>query len=123
VPPPPGYHDTVTSRFGVERSFSPAPRVDVFLRGGFFFEPSPAPAQSQASNLYDNHRAVFTLGYGVEAGPRAARVALDLFGQAQVLVPRDHVKEGGVPPDNPGAPRTTTSGAIGAIGATVGVKF
>jgi long-chain fatty acid transport protein len=123
VPAPPGYHDTVTSRLGVERSLSPAPSVDLFLRGGFFFEPSPAPAQSQASNLYDNHRAAFTLGYGVEVGPRAARVALDLFGQAQVLVPRDHVKEGGVPASNPGAPRTTTSGVIGAFGTTVGVKF
>jgi hypothetical protein len=33
------------------------------------------------------------------------------------------VKEGDVPADNPGAPRTTTSGVIGAFGTTVGVRF
>jgi long-subunit fatty acid transport protein len=123
APPPPGYHDTVVPRVGVERSFAAAPRVDVHVRGGFFFEPSPAPAQSQLSNLYDNHRAAFTLGYGVEVGPPSARIAFDLFGQAQALIPRDHVKESDVPASNPGAPSVTTSGVIGAFGTTVGVKF
>ena len=123
APPPPGYHDTAAPHVGVERSFSPAPRVDMHVRGGFFFEPSPAPAQTEASNLYDNHRAAFTLGYGVEVGPERARVALDLFGQAQALVARDHVKASDVPAGSPGWPSVSTSGVIGAFGATVGVKF
>lgn len=59
----------------------------------------------------------------MEVGPKAARIALDLFGQIQGLLPRDHIKDGSVPASNPGWPRTTTSGAIGAFGTTVGVKF
>jgi long-chain fatty acid transport protein len=123
VPPPPNYHDTLSPHFGVERDLAPGPRVAMHLRGGFFFEPSPAPAQSSVPNLYDNHRLAITFGYGVEVGPDAARFALDLFGQAQALLPRDHVKEGGVPADNLGAPRVTTTGVIGAFGSTLGVKF
>jgi long-chain fatty acid transport protein len=123
VPPPPNYHDTLSPHFGVERDLAPGPRVAMHLRAGFFLEPSPAPSQSSVPNLYDNHRLAITLGYGVEVGPDAARFALDLFGQAQALIPRDHVKEAGVPADNPGAPRVTTSGVIGAFGTTLGVKF
>jgi long-subunit fatty acid transport protein len=123
APPPPNYHDTVVPHLGVERSLAPAPGVDMHLRGGFFFEPSPAPTQSQASNLYDNHRAVLTLGYGVEVGPPRARFALDLFGQAQALIPRDNVKQGGFAAASPGASSVTTSGVIGAFGSTLGVKF
>jgi long-chain fatty acid transport protein len=123
VPPPPSYHDTLSPHFGVERDFLPTPRVAVHLRGGFFFEPSPAPVQSATTNLYDNHRLAITLGYGVELGPEAARFALDLFAQAHALLPRDHVKEASVPSSNPGAPSATTRGVIGAIGATVGVRF
>jgi long-chain fatty acid transport protein len=93
------------------------------LRAGFFFEPSPAPAQTSVSNTFDNHRAAVTLGYGVEVGPPAARVALDLFGQAQALIPRDNVKDASAPSTNPGAPSVTVSGVIGAFGATAGVRF
>ncbi len=123
VPPPPGYHDTVSPHFGAERTLMPAPSVAMHLRGGFFFEPSPAPAQSKLSNLYDNHRLALTLGYGVEVGPRAARIALDLFGQAQALIPRGNPKESDVPASNPGAPSVTVTGVIGAFGTTAGVKF
>ncbi len=141
TPPAPGYHDTLVPRFGVERSFAPTPRVDMHLRGGMIFEPSPAPAQgqvmpppapmpgqtssppTQVSNLYDNSRVVLTFGYGVEVGPEKARIALDLFGQAHVLVPRDSVKNVDVPASNPGASSVTVSGVIGAFGATAGVKF
>ena len=107
VPTPPGYHDTLSPHIGVERTLAPRPGVDMALRAGFFFEPSPAPTQSSVSNTYDNHRAAVTLGYGVEVGPPSARVDLDLFGQAQALIPRDNVKQGGVPASNPGAPGFT----------------
>jgi long-subunit fatty acid transport protein len=123
APPPPGYHDILVPHFGAERTFAAGLGMDVHLRGGFFFEPSPAPAQSQLSNLYDNDRAVFTLGYGVEVGPPSTRLALDLFGQAQALIPRQNIKDGGVPSSNPGAPGTTVSGVIGAFGTTAGVRF
>lgn len=123
VPPAPGWHDTVVPRAGVERSFAPSPSVDMFVRGGFFFEPSPAPAQTKESNIYESARAALTFGYGVEIGPPAARFAIDAFGQAQALIPREHVKGKGVAADNPGAPRATSGGWIGAAGVTLGVKF
>jgi long-chain fatty acid transport protein len=123
APAAPGWHDTVVPRVGVERSFAPSPRVDVTVRGGFFFEPSPAPAQTKASNIYENARAAITFGYGVELGPPSARFALDAFGQAQALIPREHVKAAGVAAENAGAPRATSGGWMGAAGFTVGVKF
>ena len=127
-PPAPGYHDTVVPRAGVERSFEPGGGVGMRLRAGFFFEPSPAPAQTRESNVYDEARAAFTFGYGVELGAPFPRLALDLFGQAQALIPRTHVKGAGVAADNPGALRggagaVTTGGFIVATGLTAGVKF
>ena len=119
----PGWHDTVVPRVGVERTFTPSPGVEVRARAGFFFEPSPAPAQTKASNLYESARAAVTFGYGMELGPESARVTFDAFGQAQALIPREHVKAGSVSADNPGSPRATTGGWIGAAGVTVGVKF
>ena len=59
----------------------------------------------------------------MELGPESARVTFDAFGQAQALIPREHVKAGSVSADNPGSPRATTGGWIGAAGVTVGVKF
>ncbi len=44
TPAPPGYHDTIVPRVGVERAVALSPRVELRLRGGFFFEPSPAPS-------------------------------------------------------------------------------
>lgn len=123
TPPAPGWHDTVVPRAGVERSFTPSPNVDMHARAGFFFEPSPAPQQAKESNVYENARAAITLGYGVELGPPAARFVIDAFGQAQALIPRDHVKGKGIAADNPGAPRASSGGWIGAAGVTLGVKF
>ena len=122
-PTPPGWRDTVVPRVGVERTFTPSPGVELRARAGFFFEPSPAPAQTKASNLYESARAAITFGYGMELGPESARVTFDAFGQAQALIPREHVKAGSVSADNPGSPRATTGGWIGAAGVTVGVKF
>lgn len=122
----PGWHDTVVPRVGVERLFAPSPSVSLALRGGFSFEPSPAPLQSSASNIFENHRAVVTLGYGVELGPESARFAFDAFAQAHALLPRDHVKDPKdqtVEPDNPGAPTVQSRGAVVAAGFTAGVKF
>jgi long-chain fatty acid transport protein len=119
VPEDPGFSDTVVPRVGVERVLPLRPSVTAKLRAGAFFEPSPAPAQTGASNLYDNHRLAFTLGYGLSAGP----VNLDLFSQAHILLPRSHAKDATVPADNPGAPAVETRGFIFAGGLTAGVAF
>lgn len=122
-PTPPGWHDTVVPRIGVERTFTPSSRVEMRARAGFFFEPSPAPAQTKQSNVFENARAAITFGYGVELGPQAARFVIDAFGQAQGLIPREHVKDKGVPATNPGSPSVKTGGWLGAAGVTLGVKF
>jgi long-chain fatty acid transport protein len=119
APEDPGYSDTVVPRVGVERALPLRPSVTAKLRAGAFFEPSPAPEQTGASNLYDNHRLAFTLGYGLSAGP----VNLDLFTQAHLLLPRSHAKGAAVPADNPGAPVVETRGFIFAGGLTAGVAF
>ena len=119
VPEDPGYSDTLVPRIGVERAFALRRDVTAKLRAGAFFEPSPAPAQTGASNLYDNHRLAVTLGYGLSVGP----VDVDLFGQAHWLLPREHAKEASVPADNPGGPRAETHGVIMAGGLTAGVAF
>jgi long-chain fatty acid transport protein len=123
IPPAPGWHDTVVPRVGVERVFEPSPRVEMRARAGFFFEPSPAPAQTKESNIYENTRAAITFGYGVTLGPEKARFSIDMFGQAQALVPRTHVKASSIAADNPGAPWATSGGWIGAAGFTLGVQF
>ncbi|EYF07969.1 OmpP1/FadL family transporter [Chondromyces apiculatus] len=119
VPEDPGYSDTVVLRAGAERAIPLHPRVTARVRGGAFFEPSPAPEQTGEANLFDNHRLAVTLGYGLSAGP----VDLDLFGQAHVLLPRTHDKEAGVPATNPGAAGVSTGGVIVAGGLTAGVSF
>lgn len=122
-PAPVGWRDTVVPRIGVERTFTPSPRVEMRARAGFFFEPTPAPAQTKQSNIFENARAAITFGYGIELGPEKARAVIDVFGQAQGLIPREHVKEKGFTAGNPGSPRVSTGGWIGAAGATLGVKF
>ncbi|AKT40920.1 OmpP1/FadL family transporter [Chondromyces crocatus] len=119
VPLDPGYSDTVVVRAGVEHSHALSRSVTTKLRGGAFFEPSPAPAQTGEANLFDSHRLALTLGYGLSAGP----VDLDLFGQAHLLLPRSHDKVADVPASNPGAPSVETSGVIIAGGLTAGVAF
>lgn len=119
IPADPGYSDTIVPRVGVERTMALRPSVTARLRGGAFFEPSPAPAQTGEQNLYDNHRLALTLGYGVSIGP----VDLDLFGQAHWLLPRSHEKDPSVSAENPGAPGAETGGVIMAGGLTAGVAF
>ncbi|MCC6556041.1 MAG: hypothetical protein IT372_24030 [Polyangiaceae bacterium] len=123
APEDPGYSDTLVPRAGVERVLSPGDGVAMKLRAGAFFEPSPAPEQAGAANVYDNHRAALAIGYGLALDPPWPRLSLDLFSELQVLVPRTHEKAASVPPDNAGAPSVDTGGLLFAFGATAGVAF
>lgn len=123
VPSPVNYSDTVVPRVGVERRLDVNSRVQMALRAGYFLEISPAPDQTKVSNLYDNTRSVFGLGYGVEFKPPMPRIRFDVATQVQVLHPRTHTKESSVLPDNPGAPDVRSSGFVYAGGATIGVGF
>lgn len=123
VPTPVDYSDTVVPRAGVEREFVLARGVTARVRGGYFFEPSPAPEQTGEANLFDNSRSVFTLGYGLALSDPLPSINLDVFSQLHVLHPRSHTKGADVPADNAGAPSVDTGGLIGAWGATAGVRF
>jgi len=122
-PEPVGFSDTVVPRVGVERALSPRDDVSILLRAGYFLELSPAPEQTGKSNLHDNTRHVFGLGYGLALAPPLPRLRFDLAAQVQVLQPRTHEKAADVPLDNPGAPSTRAGGVVVAGAATLGVGF
>lgn len=123
VPLDPDYSDTVVPRVGVERAFAPADGVSMLVRGGYFFEPSPAPEQTREANGYDSHRSVFTLGYGLELDHPLPPIRLDLFAQVHVLHLRTHQKDADVAPTNAGSPRVDSRGIILVGGTAAGVRF
>lgn len=123
TPVPVGYADTIVPRIGAEHVLEPARGVTMHLRAGYFLEPTPAPVQRSVANLFDNTRSVFGLGYGLALGAPFPRLRFDVAGQVQVLHPRTHDKDAGVPADNLGAPSVRSSGLVVAGAATLGVGF
>ncbi len=64
-PPHPRFRDTWTSRLGVEWLAYRSTRAVIAVRGGYAFEPSPAPEQTQSSmNLIDNSKHHISVGLG-----------------------------------------------------------
>jgi long-chain fatty acid transport protein len=119
VPEDPEYIPTVAPRAGVEYRI-PIEPVTLALRGGYAFEPSPAPEQVGRTNSFDNHRSIFTLGYGVEV---VEPIGLSLDGMIglHVLHARSHEKSvaAGAAADG----TVETSGAVLAGGTAITVKF
>jgi len=58
--PQPGFSDTFTPRLGLEYALPGG----IVLRTGYFFQPSPVPEQTQASNYLDNDKHVVSAGIG-----------------------------------------------------------
>jgi long-chain fatty acid transport protein len=54
------YTDTFTPRLGVEYRLESG----ILLRGGYYFQPTPVPEQTQASNYLDNDKHVVSVGAG-----------------------------------------------------------
>lgn len=127
APADPGYSDTVVPRVGVERSLALRPGATAHARGGAYVEPSPAPEQTGASNLYDNARVALSLGYGLALAAPLPRLTLDLFAEVQLLLPRAHQKRGeqsaGVGEGGAGAGTVRTRGVLVAGATTLGVAF
>ena len=94
-------------RVAVEGTFRDE-RFELALRGGYAFEPSPAPPARMAPRrtaggepvptelvpyrLLDNHRHVLTAGAGItiHVGAGGERLVIDAFGQLHVLEERTH---------------------------------
>ena len=114
----------IVPRLGLEYVLRPRAGVEMDLRAGYAFEPSPAPRQVHAENILDEARSIVSVGYGIAiAEPLMTGLHVDFFGQLQVLHGRDHEKGPGVPADNPGAPDLVTSGKVLAFGTQAGVAF
>jgi long-chain fatty acid transport protein len=68
APPLPAlhFHDIVVPRLGVEVLAHQGPHTRWMVRGGYAWEPSPAPEQQGETNLIDNDKHTVSLGLGVE---------------------------------------------------------
>ena len=120
VPPDPGYAPVVAPHVGVERVLGSG-ATEILLRGGYAFEPTPAPEQTGRSRYFDNHRSIFSAGWGVVLPEQIAPVAFDGYVQMQLLHSRQHeqrVVDGAL------ADATVdTHGWIGAAGIAGRVHF
>jgi long-chain fatty acid transport protein len=119
VPPDPGYHPTVSPALGLDRSFAMAPGATAHLRAGYAFEPSPAPEQKARSNYFDNHRSIFSAGWGLDFDDRRAPLAFDGFIQLQWMHDRDHEKQPAEGAFSSGVVQTRGLILAGGAGATV----
>jgi long-subunit fatty acid transport protein len=92
----PSFRDTFSVRLGVEQAIEMADWASVDVRGGYAFEPSPAPSQPGLTNYVDCDRHVASLGVGAglltrtESGRRPIEV--DVAAQLARLVERDYAK-------------------------------
>ena len=108
LPPPlplpePHYHDTIVPRLGVEHlAWRDARGRVVRARGGYLYEPSPAPEQFGETNFIDNDRHGLSLGAGLELPGLGAilprPLSIDAFVALTLLEARDHRKLSPVDP-------------------------
>ena len=113
-PADPMFNPVVAPRVGGERAIDVGEGATLLLRGGYAFEPTPAPEQTGDTNYFDNHRSVFSIGYGVEMADPLPPIGFDGFLQFQLLHARNHEKPAGT---------VETDGWIFAAGASGSVKF
>ncbi|MDP8254692.1 MAG: hypothetical protein P9M14_02995 [Candidatus Alcyoniella australis] len=90
--PAPRLHDTWTTKAGIEHvfSFDQDWFQTVSVRGGYYYEPSPVPAQDGPWNLLDNDKHVGSLGLGVRVsnllGVIVVPVQMNFSYQEHILV-------------------------------------
>ena len=89
--PAPHFHDIAVPRLGVEYT-----RGHHHWRGGYVYEPSPAPAQRGATNFIDNDKHTLSLGAGLEklglGGIVLRPISFDVAVAATWMPARDHEK-------------------------------
>jgi len=128
--PVPDFRDTATPHVGFEALPLSTGALDLYLRAGYFFEPSPAPEQTGITNYLDSHRNVFSWGFGIlpkRLGPfdlTGKPVSFDVGIAYHWLVSRENTKSPDVRPENPGYPEIASSGNIWyfALGFTYGTR-
>lgn len=121
-----GFKDVLVSRLGLSRdwNFSGSWLKTLTARFGYFFYPSPVPAQTTNSNYADSDRHGISLGTGLKVsnplGAEAAPLRLDLFGQYNLLVAKNTSKQLA---SNLGAPGYPVGGDIWVYGLGLGFDF
>jgi len=85
-PEPAGFVDTWTPRLGVEKEAGLGPGWALQLRGGYAWEPTPAPPPTGVTNLVDADRHVVSCGIGLEldgpVGPVPGGVVIEAHAAA-----------------------------------------
>lgn len=115
APPAPEFGDTLVPRVGVERRWALPSEADVAVRGGYFFEPTPAPRAVPTRQLLDNDRHAFTLGVGAGIRGAGSRFGLDAWAQVHWLPAREGLDAAGAP--------TTHGGTLWHLGVSASVTF
>jgi len=101
--PDPHFHDIVVPRLGMEWLAHDDDERRLFVRGGYHFEPSPAPEQTGEANFIDNDKHTFTVGAGLELRHGLGEViprpwSVDASLGLTALTPRDHHKTSPIDP-------------------------
>ncbi len=122
--PPPDFHDIVIPAAGAEWRFHHDESMELFLRGGYRFRPTPAPAPKGFNNFADTNVHIIALGLGgrfphllsVVRGP----IDIDVHGQYL------HLEERLAKKNNPVADAYgdfTMGGYVLVGGATATLRF
>jgi long-subunit fatty acid transport protein len=114
APPAPGFSDTFVARLGVEHRWRWDDGTHVALRGGYAYEPTPAPPGTPERAYLDNDRHAFTAGLSLGATAAGTRYTVDVFSQTQWLPPREATTPTGA---------ASHGGALLHIGASASVTF
>jgi len=133
--PAPGFSPRPSPRAAIEGGWAD-PLWDLRLRGGYAFEPTPAPPARMAAQrdqngdpvpdeivpmrVLDSHRHILTagLGFTLKLGDEGETLQLDAFGQVHVMQDRTHVIG-----RTDGASPMVTGGYMLYGGWTLGVHF
>jgi len=97
TPLEPHFSDILVPRAGVEWHALEDGGFDLLVRGGYFYEPSPAPEQTGTTNFIDADKHGLSAGVGLRLpflpGVLHRPLELDLAAQLIVLAERAHLKE------------------------------
>lgn len=119
-PPDPKFSDTVSPRLGVEYTFATSSGRAV-VRGGYAYEPSPAPKARTEALFLDNDRHIFSAGaeftLPMADGDDAPSLTTGAYGQLHIAPERTHSAV-----DEQGA-HLKSSGVIVAAGWSLGVNW
>jgi long-subunit fatty acid transport protein len=90
-PVAPGYSDAFVPRVAATYAFRAEP-VELELRGGYTFVPTPVPEQTGSQNVFDNARHGIAAGFSTKLPAALIPLHLDLAFRLDLLAPRTHQK-------------------------------